>query len=241
MSPAKVHIGCSGWHYDDWKEAFYPAGLPKSKWLEYYSEHFDTVEVNNTFYRLPRPSTLEGWRDKTPAHFLFTLKGNREITHTLKLSGTAELVTGFYSLAELLGDKLGCLLWQLPPGLRRDDGRLEGFLRELSPAFRNVVEFRHPTWFAEPVYELLRRYQAAFCSFSAPGYPDPALATTDYAYLRFHGRGESWYKYDYSREELTAWRERLEATGTKTWWVYFNNTFHADAVGNARVFKDLTA
>lgn len=237
--PSTHFIGTSGWYYDDWPGRFYPEKLAKAKWLPYYSEQFNTVELNNTFYRLPRPGLMEGWRDKVTPGFRFSVKGNREITHRKKLVDVAAEVTGFYQLAALLDDKLGCVLWQLPPSLARNDELLTDFCQTLSRDFRNVIEFRHPSWFAEPVYELLRQYQIACCALSTPNLPATAIATADWFYLRLHGLGPELYKYRYSEAEMQYWTNQLQNVAATSYWVYFNNTFYADGAENAREFGNL--
>ena len=241
MTRTNLLLGTSGWYYNDWPGVFYPEKLPKAKWLNYYSTRFRTVEVNNTFYRWPRLSTIEGWRDKTGPDFRLTLKGNKQITHTKKLVDAGEEVQNFYNLAGAAGDKLGCILWQLPPSLRRDDERLEAFCKTLSPEFRNVIEFRHASWWTVEVYDILSRYKVCFCMVSSPNLPEQAVRTANFTYLRFHGLAKEWYKYDYSTEELQPWAERLKRLDAEEDWVYFNNTFYGNAIGNAEEFTQMVS
>lgn len=233
------HIGCSGWHYDEWRGKFYPSDLSKDKWLAYYSDHFDTVEVNNSFYQLPKVETLESWRDNTPDNFLFSLKGSRQVTHFKKLNDVKGPVEQFYNHAAVLEDKLECILWQLPPNLHGDVERLANFCDLLSSDFRNVVEFRHENWFKEEIYEVLNQHEVGFCMVSTPNLPEDPVLTTDYAYLRFHGKSEEWYKYNYRDEELKDWVKKLQDTEAKECFVYFNNTYKEYAVENCRSFIGL--
>ena len=170
-----VHVGCSGWNYDDWREGFYPRGLPPRRWLEHYATRFETVEVNATFYRLPTRSTVESWVERAPPGFVFALKASRYLTHVKRLTGMKEGVALYYDRIEPLvrSPKLGPIVWQLPPNFQRHDERLEGALRAL-PAGRHCFEFRHSSWFVPDVYERLREHGVALVTESGamPGnYP----------------------------------------------------------------------
>jgi uncharacterized protein YecE (DUF72 family) len=230
---SNFYIGCSGWSYQDWVGKFYPAGLKSGEWLSYYARHFNTVEVNMSFYRFPFKNMLKGWYDRTPKNFRFTLKANRLITHVKRLKGTKELLASFYSLADLLEEKLACILFQMPPSLRKDKDMktLESFLKSLSPDHNNVMEFRHKSWFCQEVYDLLSVHKAIFCILSAPKLPSDAVATGKAAYVRFHGE-TSWYSYDYSEEELKEWAQQIRKLKSKT-FAYFNNDVNAHAPSNA--------
>ena len=233
-----LRVGTSGWSYPGWRGRFYPSGLASRGWLPFYAGAFDTVEVNMTFYRLPKPDDLRKWADATPPGFLFTLKANREITHTKRLRDVGHDVGFFYRLARGLGDKLGGILYQLPPALVRDDELLGGFLDLLSPEFRNVVEFRDPSWFAEDVYGLLRARGALFCIVSSAKVPSDPVRTSDTAYFRFHGL-TGGHRHDYSEEELRAWAGVVRATGAAETFAYFNNDYQAHAVANARRLREI--
>lgn len=233
------HIGCSGFYYNDWKGLFYPEDLPKKKWLEYYAETFDTVEINNSFYRMPKEKTVQGWYDRVPENFSFTLKGSRYITHIKKLKDVGESVAYFYHLADILAEKLGSVLWQLPPAFRKNTERLEEFCRLLQPQYKNVLEFRHQSWFDEEVYDIMRKYQVAYCVISAPGdLPEDVITTARHSYLRFHGK-EDWYKYDYNDEQLKKWAHVLEEIDSDEVFIYFNNDYHANAIKNGNRLKEL--
>lgn len=229
-----IHIGCSGFYYRDWKTLFYPADVPQKKWLEYYATHFRTVEINSSFYRSPRESTVRKWHESVPGNFSFTLKGSRYITHVKKLLAPAEAIQNFYRLADLLYDKLACILWQLPPGLHQDLGRLEAFCATLEPAYQNVIEFRHQSWFCQEVYRLLSKYRVAFCILSAPDdLPEELVCTADFAYIRFHGKHD-WYHHLYTEEEMKTWSKKIKSLPVGNVYTYFNNDYNANAIRNAR-------
>ncbi|MEA2004757.1 MAG: DUF72 domain-containing protein [Acidobacteriota bacterium] len=232
------YLGTSGWSYKDWKGRFYPEELPQKDWLPYYGEHFNTVEVNMTFYRFPKPETLRGWLDKVPAHFKFTLKANRQITHYKKIKGVKNEVRYFYILADSLQEKLGCILFQLPPSLTMDLGLLEEFLSILSPKYKNVIEFRNESWYTEKVYELLESYKVIFCIVSSSKVPKIVVETTETSYFRFHGL-TGGYRYCYLDEELKQWSESIKKTKSREKYVYFNNDYHAYAVTNCRTLDKL--
>ncbi len=226
-------LGTSGWSYPDWKGRFYPEDLPQRKWLPFYSDHFNSVEINMTFYRFPKPETLKGWLDKTPSNFTFTLKANRQITHYKKLQDVKGDLRYFYLLADSLQERLGCILFQLPPSLTKNMDLLQDFLSHLSPNYKNVIEFRHESWFSEDVYSLLRSHKVIFCVVSSPQLPDLIVETAETSYFRFHGR-IGWYKYNYTDEELKDWAEAIQKTKSKECFIYFNNDYHAYAVANCK-------
>lgn len=226
-------LGTSGWSYPEWKGRFYPEDLSQRKWLPFYAEHFNTIEINMTFYRFPKPETLKGWLDKTPSNFTFTLKANRQITHYKKLQDVKGDLRYFYMLADSLQERLGCILFQLPPSLTKNMDLLQDFLSHLSPNHKNVIEFRHESWFAEDVYSLLRTHKVIFCVVSSPELPDDIVETAETSYFRFHGR-IGWYKYNYTDEELKDWAEAIKKTKSKERFIYFNNDYHAYAVANCK-------
>lgn len=230
----KLYIGCSGWNYRDWRGKFYPQKLAMKHWLNYYSGRFYTVEVNNTFYRQPEEHTLQKWFETTSDSFRFTLKANRFITHIKKLEGVRDSILQFEDSAALLGHKLGCLLWQLPPWIERDDEKLSRFCAQLDPHLRHVIEFRHGSWYDETVFALLRDFNIAFCSLSSRGYPDEVIRTSNFVYIRFHGKGPNMYNYNYSVDELRRWKEMIAGSGAESVYAYFNNDIEAHAPHNAR-------
>lgn len=237
----KYNIGCSGFYYKDWVGAFYPEDLNKKEWLDFYAQSFDTVEINNSFYRMPKETTVQGWYDRTPADFLFTLKGSRYVTHIKRLKDPKESLSSFYHLADILAEKLGCILWQLPPTMKKDPERLINFCKATSPEYNNVVEFRHNSWFDEETYDILREYKVAYCIISAPkGLPENIVTTADFSYVRFHGK-ENWYDYDYSDKQLSRWKQDIESIDAKRVFIYFNNDVKVRAVKNAKTLKQMLA
>jgi uncharacterized protein YecE (DUF72 family) len=235
----QYYIGTSGWHYDHWRHLFYPDRLPKAKWLEFYARHFTTVELNNTFYRLPSEEAFANWRHSTPANFAFAVKVSRFITHIKRLKDSQEPVDTFLGRAKILNQKLGPLLYQLPPSMHRDDGRLESFLSILPSELKHVFEFRHESWLDDGVFEILRRHNAGLCVFDMPDFSCPLVATADFAYIRFHG-STGLYSSCYSGEELAEWARRLVglAPEVKEVYIYFNNDTEAFAVKNAMTLGD---
>lgn len=233
------YTGCSGFSYDAWKGLFYPEDVPQKKWLEYYASQFNSVEINNSFYRLPREKTLDQWYQRVPGDFRFTLKGSRFITHRKKMNQVGGAVKTFYERAALLDDKLGCILWQLPANQHKDIEKLREFCGVLSRDFRNVIEFRHNSWFEEEVFAVMRQNGIIFCMLSAPdGLSAQAVKTAGPVYIRFHGRDE-WYKHLYTSEELERWAGQLTALEPETIYAYFNNDNAAHAPRNAAMLKDL--
>lgn len=234
----KLHVGTSGWSYSGWRGLFYPEELAPSEWLNYYSQHFSTVEINMTFYRFPRPETLIRWAKLTPEGFTFSLKANRRITHLKKLRDVRSDLRYMYILAQSLGKKLGCLLFQLPPSLRLDLALLEDFLNQLETRFRNVIEFRHPSWYAEAVYNLLRQKRVIFCIVSSRQVPPETVVTAPSAYVRFHGL-TAGYRYFYPDSELEVWASNLSQLPVEEFFIYFNNDYQAHAVQNALHLRTL--
>jgi len=236
-----VHIGTSGWHYKHWVGPFYPAKMPPSKMLRFYLERFDTVEINNSFYRLPTESAIESWCRETPADFCFAVKASRYITHNRKLNDPVNSVEKFLSVIEKFGRRLGPILFQLPPLWKVNRDRLEGFLGGLPTYHRYVFEFRNPTWDVPEVYEILHRHNAAYCIYELAGYQSPIQITADFTYVRLHGPGANKYQGDYSEETLRTWASRIEAwrKELKHIFVYFDNDQAAYAPKNALELKKM--
>jgi len=234
MGNARVYVGCSGWFYWHWRDCFYPAGSPTSVWFEHYAKAFRTVELNAPFYAWPTVGTVETWiRQAKRRRFVYTVKVSELITHVKRFRGTRELVRDFGLIADLLGARMGCFLFQLPPSFHYTPARLKAIVGQLDPARRNVVEFRHRSWWNERVYAALRDVGAIFCSCSGPRLPDELVRTADDIYLRFHGT-KRWYRHDYTKAELAVWVERIKASGAKRVWAYFNNDRDGYAIKNAR-------
>ncbi|HEY3841352.1 MAG TPA: DUF72 domain-containing protein [Bryobacteraceae bacterium] len=220
----RIWIGTSGWHYKHWVGKFYPPGLPNSRMLAQYIQQFDTVELNNTFYRLPTRAALESWRDSTPPGFHFAVKGSRFLTHMKKLKNAEQGLQRFLDAVDVLGDKLGVILFQLPPNWEADAERLESFLALLPAHHRYAFEFRNPTWNVAPIYDLLSRRNIAYCIFDLAGYLSPLQVTADFAYVRLHGPGGK-YQGTYAGSTLEQWAARIKDWNSRLQavYVYFDN------------------
>jgi uncharacterized protein YecE (DUF72 family) len=235
-----VRIGCSGWNYDHWRERVYPKGMPPSRWLEHYATLFDTVEVNATFYRLPLRSSVARWVEQTPSGFVFAVKASRYLTHLKRLTDLGPGLQRFSERIEPLAEspKLGPVLWQLPENFHRNDDRLAGALAALPPG-RHCFEFRHPSWFVEPVYELLRAHDAALVIGDRPEVKEFQAheLTTDWTFVRFH-YGSRGRRGNYSESELEEWARRFEEWNRDVdVFAYFNNDWEVFAVRNALWLK----
>jgi uncharacterized protein YecE (DUF72 family) len=244
-SAPQVRIGCSGWNYASWKGRFYPVGLRAADWLQYYVSQFDTVEVNNTFYRLPAPETFQAWRVATPPGFTMAVKASRYLTHLKRLLDPEEPVQRFFDHASCLGDRLGPVLYQLPAQFSRNLPRLEGLLRLLPPDVRldegavhpvaHVMEFRHPSWYVDDTFALLAEHGVSLCLHDKTGSAIETPAIGPLVYVRFHGTSGHYYG-SYSAAALDEWADRL----TGYWkegrdvYAYFNNDPEAVATVNAR-------
>lgn len=242
----KTFIGTSGYNYPHWSDGvFYPQGLPQRKWLEHYMSFFNTVELNVSFYRLPKKSIFEGWRKRTPQNFTFVVKGSRFITHVKKLKDCEEPLKLFFNNAEGLKEKLGAVLWQLPPNLHANREKLEAFCKiihrlRVSRSTRHCFEFRHASWFCKEIYNILRKYGFSLCIAHSKNWPCEELATFDFIYLRFHG-GEVLYGSNYSEKELKNWASKAKywMEKRKDMYAYFNNDARGFAIKNALRFKEL--
>lgn len=230
----KMFIGTSGWSYDHWQGPFYPEKLASEERLQYYAERFKSVEINNSFYHLPDEETLRKWHDIVPDDFVFTAKGSRYITHMKKLKDPEASVSKFLQRISRLEEKLGPLLFQLPPRWHFNEQRLADFLAALSDEFRYAFEFRDPSWINEQTCELLARHQAAFCIYELDGFLSPKEITTDFVYVRLHGPGGP-YQGDYDQGTLSGW-----AGAFSTWLgqdlavhCYFDNDQAGYAARNA--------
>lgn len=237
-----VHIGTSGWHYGHWRGPFYPEDLPGARMLRWYTQHFDTVEINNSFYRLPATAALAGWCRETPREFCFAAKASRYITHNLKLKDPEQSSKKFFSQIARLGRRLGPILFQLPPGWKLNLERLEEFLATLPRRHRYVFEFRNPTWNLPPVYETLRRHNAALCVYELAGFQSPLETTADFTYMRLHGPGGA-YQGNYSQPQLKTWASRIRTWRTELQhiFVYFDNDQSGFAAQNALQLKRILA
>jgi uncharacterized protein YecE (DUF72 family) len=232
-----VLVGTSGWQYDDWRERFYPKALPKSEWLRYFSEAFPTVEVNNTFYQLPKEETFVAWREASADGFLVTVKASRYITHLRRLRDCRDPVRLLWSRCRRLGKKLGPVLFQLPPNFKADVDLLRGFLRLLPKSMRPAFEFRHPSWENEETHRALDEAGCALVLADRPRARLPNVVTGGWSYIRFH-QG-SLVGPGYSRAKLRRWADRIADMPSRDTFVYFNNDTGGAAVRDAMTLREL--
>ena len=243
-------MGCSGWQYKHWRDSFYPPELPQSRWFEFYATRFDTVEINNTFYRLPEPETFARWREQAPRHFLYAAKASRFLTHMKKLKDPADPLARFFTNAHELGRCLGPVLYQLPSGWPLNLDRLDGFLAALSEQRRalraagrgrrvyHAVEFREPSWYDERVYARLRRHRVAMCLHDMHGSASPRVAVGPFVYVRFHGPTKYAGRYeDVLLDDWAAWLAEHVAGGVEV-FAYFNNDSGGHAPRDAVRLRD---
>jgi uncharacterized protein YecE (DUF72 family) len=234
MIEATIHIGTSGWHYEHWEGPFYPEGIAKGDYLDYYVERLRTVEINNTFYQLPEEKTLRNWRETVPERFVFAVKASRYITHMKKLKDPEEPVATFLGRIELLGDRLGPILFQLPPNWRFNGKRLATFLEELPARHRYTFELRDPSWLNDEAYEVLEAHNSALCLYDFHGRQSPKKVTADFVYVRLHGPYGA-YRGKYSVETLAGWAGAFSAwlRQGKDVYCYFDNDEAGYAAQNA--------
>jgi uncharacterized protein YecE (DUF72 family) len=235
-----IHIGTSGWHYDHWRGPFYPSDAKAEDFLPYYGRHFRTVEINNTFYQLPQKDMMETWRETVPAGFIFAVKGSRYITHMKKMKDPKKSLAKFLPRIEVLKEKLGPVLFQLPPRWRFDGKRLDSFLGALPKKIRAAFEFRDPSWFRDEALETLRKHGAAFCIYDLAGFQSPKEVTADFVYLRLHGPGDK-YQGKYSRQTLAGWAGAFSAWAQKKKEIfcYFDNDQAGYAASDARTLQEM--
>jgi uncharacterized protein YecE (DUF72 family) len=240
MAKGQIRIGTSGWHYGHWSGPFYPKGLPKKAFLDHYQRHFETVEINNSFYRLPAANTLQKWRTTVGSDFIFTVKASRYITHMKKLKDPQDAVDAFCGRIGALEPKLGPILFQLPPRWRFNSSRLDAFLASLPTQNRYAFEFRDPGWFCDRCLEILARHGAAFCIHELSGRTSPMAVTADFVYVRLHGPQEA-YQGRYEASHLAAWAEALLRWAAQDLQIFcfFDNDEKGHAVRNARELKEM--
>ena len=244
--PGALRVGCSGWQYKHWRGNFYPAELAQKRWYEHYATVFDTVEINNSFYRLPEEATFADWASRAPRRFLFAVKASRFLTHMKKLKDPEEPVARFFSRALALRRHLGPVLYQLPPGWKVDQPRLEHFLHVLPPRVRHVIEFREPSWYTDAVLHLLEQHGVSLCLHDMPGSATGRMRVGPSVYVRFHG-ASGRYDGSYPEDRLAEWAAwlRAERAAGVDVYAYFNNDVggHAprDAVVLRRYMQDAPA
>lgn len=238
METQSIRVGCSGWQYRHWKESFYPSTLPQKKWLESYAERFDTVEVNNSFYRLPSEKTFSAWRERVPDFFVFAVKASRYLTHIRRLKEPADPLRLFWSRARLLGSKLGPVLYQLPPYWKRNERRFFDLLDALPEEPLQVVEFRDPTWYTDAIFRAMEAKGVAMCIHDHHESAAPRETIGPFGYVRFHG-ADGHYQGAYSDRALQDWAAWLakEARSGKPIYAYFNNDTGAYAPRNAQTLR----
>ncbi len=236
-----IRIGTSGYHYRHWRGPFYPAKTPASKMLNFYCKHFDSLELNNSFYRLPTKSTFDDWGRITPPNFVFAVKASRFLTHIKKLKDPENALHNLLPRTAHLGHKLGPILFQLPPQWKVNAERLEKFLEILPRDNRYTFEFRELTWITPEIDKLLARFNAAFCIYELAGYCSPLTVTADFAYVRLHGPGKRKYRGSYNDSRLRQWSKRIGewARTLNAIYVYFDNDQAGYAVRNALAFKKI--
>lgn len=235
---ATVHIGTSGWYYKDWHKVFYPEDLPINQRLHFYAEHFNTVEINTTFYHMPKESTVKNWDAQVVKKFLFSVKASQYITHLKRLKDCGESLAYFYKRILFLKDKLGPILFQLPPSFKKDMQRIEQFIDHLDKKLPSVFEFRHPSWFCDEVYDLLKKHKIALCLSDLGGHLSPLEITSHFTYIRLHGPHDS-YTGSYSAKNLNEWKKRiLQFSQNKiSTYCYFDNDAKGNAIKDANVLK----
>ena len=240
MRKGKIYIGTSGWHYKHWKGTFYPPDIKESQQLEAYQKYFSTVEINNSFYMLPAAETFENWRKSTPEHFVFAVKGSRYLTHMKKLIVEKSAISKFFTHASKLEEKLGVVLFQLPPRWKVNTQRLKDFITALPDGYRFTFEFREHSWYNDEVYTILNDNNCAFCIYELQYHISPLEVTADFVYVRLHGPGNK-YQGSYNEKTLNEWASRC-----KEWqkqgrdvFIYFDNDQHGYAAFNAVRLNEL--
>lgn len=236
-----IRIGTSGWNYKHWIGPFYPPGLPQKELLSFYVEHFDTLEINNSFYKLPESKTIISWREHVPKTFTFSVKASRFITHMKKLRAPKTSTNKLFNRLEKFDNKLGPILFQLPPRWHVNPQRLTKFLEAMPSKHQYAFEFRDQSWLTSEIYELLTHHNIAFCIHDFGGKKTPFKITASFTYIRFHGTGATAYTGSYPSDLLKRWAHRIRSwrNDLEDVYVYFNNDPHANAVRNAKRLREL--
>jgi len=238
-SSMPCRIGCSGYFYRHWRGRFYPPEMPMNRWFAHYASHFDTVEINASFYRFPTRDGVRRWKRQAPAGFVYAVKAPRVITHLRRFHHCDEEMARFSEVLHELGSALGMTLFQMPPGFRFSEQNLERIMAALPSGLPCALEFRHISWWNDAVWRACEARGALFCSVHAPELPDEIVPVSGRIYLRFHGI--PWYRHDYSDEELAAWAARIRASHAGDCWIYFNNDMDAAAPRNALTLAAMLA
>ena len=241
LTAKQIMIGTSGWMYKHWKGKFYPEDIAFSKFLDFYAQQFNTVEVNGTFYKLPETKTFQKWYEETPDNFLFSIKANRYLTHMKKLKNAEDSLKLFLERVAALKSKLGPILFQLPPSWNCNYDRLHKFVNLLPEKLKYCFEFRNPTWINNDVIELLKQFNIAFCIYDLAGYSTEKIVTADFIYIRLHGAGEEAYIGNYDTKALTNWSSFIvdQAKKGKEIYCYFDNDLNAYAPQNAMALRQI--
>lgn len=231
-----IKVGCSSFNNRFWKGVFYPEDLPTKEWFSFYCQHFNTYEFNGSFYKFPTARVLENWFNKTPDQFLFSIKVHKEITHIKRLVECETLIADFYQIASsALKHKLGPILFQFPPSFKYSEENLERLVQSLDLNFKNVVEFRHESWWNQKVWDVFKSKNIIFCSVNYPNLPETIFDEGSFIYVRLHGKLKLFYS-NYADEELIEIKNKI---GKKEAFVYFNNTASTAGIVNALTFKNL--
>ena len=229
----KFHIGCSGFYNRHWKGSFYPTEMPQREWLAFYAEHLSSLELNSTFYKFPTVRVMQNWNKKCPEKFIISVKAPRIITHLKKFNDCTQLIHDFYTACDGLGEKLGCTLFQLPPSFHFSEDKLQLVIKSLDPSYKNVIEFRHPSWWNQQVYAELSKAGIIFCSASHPSMPGDLVINMPTVYLRLHGIPDMFYS-NYADEYLKKLRDNIRGKkGIGEAFIYFNNTAGLAGIQNA--------
>lgn len=238
MTKTKIHIGCSGYNNAHWKGIFYPEGLPRTKWFDYYCQHFNTYEMNGTFYRFPTAKSLRNLYDSTPQGFLFSAKAPKTITHIKRFADCQAEIDAFYAICkENLQEKLGCILFQCPPSFKYDPQLLQLVISQLDATFPNAIEFRHESWWRPDVFKTLQDNGIIFCNVSFPGLPETVIRTARITYLRLHGNPKLFYS-EYTKRQVKMFYDAVIDTKPQEAFVYFNNTASTAGILNALEMKE---
>jgi uncharacterized protein YecE (DUF72 family) len=240
MAREKIYVGTSGWNYKHWKGNFYPEDLKQTEWLKYYSDRLKSVEINNSFYRLPDIKTFNSWTKDTPSDFIFSVKGSRYITHMKKLKDPEQSSKKLFTHIKHLKPKLGPVLFQLPPRWKFNKERFENFLSILPDKYRFTFEFREKSWWNDDVLGLLKEHNCAFCIYELAGTLTPKEITADFVYIRLHGPGDK-YQGSYSNRELSGWAGAISSWRgkNKDIYIYFDNDDSGYAVKNALELQEM--